>query len=214
MNNRTLIFILTWNRLNLTQNTLYSLLKYNKKEMLDILFVDNGSSDGTSEYLKSENYEVIENNKNEGIFRGTKKGWMEGVKRGYDFVLNLQNDFPCIAPVPFAVLEQYLDNNTDVGLIRLNKKRDRKKNMVTKEPVRYEKPQSFGSYSISKCNYHASFNPCLIKSSIIPALVDYDGDKPKERVIMNNLVKLNLKCAKLIPEPFLTQGDHKGGWLH
>ena len=92
MINRTLITVLTWNRRKITRNTIKSLLKYNKDNMRDILFIDNGSTDGTVEYFEKKGYEFIKNKTNEGVFKASTKAWLVGVDRGYDYILNLQND--------------------------------------------------------------------------------------------------------------------------
>ncbi|MHA1469623.1 MAG: glycosyltransferase family 2 protein [Candidatus Asgardarchaeia archaeon] len=115
--NRTLIVILTWNRLKKTRHTLNTLYKHNGKE-LDFLFVDNGSEDGTVGFLEEHGYRIIKNKTNEGIFRASTKAWMEGMNMGYDFVLNLQNDFPCTKRIPFSALENYMDNNRGVCYIK------------------------------------------------------------------------------------------------
>jgi glycosyltransferase involved in cell wall biosynthesis len=216
MTTRTLITILTWNRLKLTKNTVRSLFKNNVDNMRDILFIDNGSTDGTLEWIMKKGYGVIKNGTNEGIFRASTKAWMVGVDRKYDYILNLQNDFPCTRRIPFDMLEHYMDNNLDVGFIRLNKKKDKKKNLVTKEPIKYEIPDSAGGYTLAKNNYHAGFNPALIRSTIIKDFIVYEGDHPRERILMNNFNAMGLKCAKLLPEVFdtLKQGNHKGDWTH
>lgn len=213
--NRTLIVILTWNRLKVTKNTLKTLFKFNGKD-LDFLFIDNGSTDGTVEYLEGKGFEVIKNKTNEGIFNASAKVWKEGVKRGYDFILNLQNDFPCICKIPFKELEAYMDKNEDVCYIRLNKKKDKKFNLVTKKPIRYGRAEPVANYNIKKCNYHTGFNPALIRSTIINEFSDYDGDNPRERILMNNFERIGKQCAKLFPDVFdtLKQGSHKGDWKH
>lgn len=214
---RTLITILTWNRRKLTRNTLKSLFKFNQDNMRDILFIDNGSTDGTLEWIYKKGYEVIKNSSNEGIFRASTKAWMIGVERGYDYILNLQNDFPCTMTIPFDELESYMDKNLDVGFIRLNKKKDKKKNLVTKEPIQYEIEELMVcGHRLAKNNYHAGFNPALIRSSIIEDFIVYEGDHPRERILMNNFSAMGLKCAKLMPEVFdtLKQGNHKGDWTH
>ncbi len=214
MKKRTLITVLTWNRLNLTRDTIKSLYKHNTDDF-DLLFIDNGSTDGTIEYLEKR-YEVIKNKTNEGIFNASVKVWKEGVKRGYDFILNLQNDFPCVRKIPFKELEAYMDKNKNVCYIRLNKKKDKKINLVTKKPIRYGVPELLGNYNIKKCNYHIGFNPALIRSSIIDEFSNYDGDNPRERILMNNFERIGKQCAKLFPDVFdtLKQGSHKGDWKH
>ena len=57
---RTIITVLTWNRLeDYTKNTINKLLQHNKDNMRDIIFIDNGSTDGTVTYLKNKCFEVI-----------------------------------------------------------------------------------------------------------------------------------------------------------
>tara|TARA_Y100000310_G_scaffold341353_1_gene440224 strand:+ start:1431 stop:2084 length:654 start_codon:yes stop_codon:yes gene_type:complete len=215
---RTLIVILTWNRYKKTKHTLDTLLKFNNGTVPDILFVDNGSIDGTPDKLEKRGYEVIRNKKNEGIFNASTSTWLRGVQRGYDFILNLQNDFPCIRTITFKLLEDYLDTNKGVGFIRLNKKRDKKYNLVSKQPIRYEKPEKISNFTIEKCNYHFGFNPALIKSSIIDSIVltALKNKKKRERGIMEGFEELGLKSSKLRPEVFdtLAQGSHKGDWKH
>jgi len=213
--NRTLIVILTWNRLDKTRNTLKTLRKYNGRN-LDFLFVDNGSTDGTVEFIEKKGWKIIKNKTNEGVFRATVKAFVEGVNMGYDFILNLQNDFPCSRRIPFNIIESYMDNNSDVCYIRLNRKKDKKKNIVTNESIKYWGKENFGDYKLVKCNYHAGFNPSLIRSSIINDYVEYDGDNPRERILMNNFEKMGKQCAKLYPEVFdtLKQESHRGNWKH
>jgi len=213
--NRTLIVILTWNRLEKTKHTLKTLKKHNGRD-LDFLFVDNGSTDGTVEFVERKGWKIIKNKTNEGIFRATTKAWMEGVKMGYDFILNLQNDFPCSRRIPFNTLESYMDNNSDVCYIRLNKKKDKKKNIVTNALIKYQEEEKFEDYRILKCNYHAGFNPSMIRSTIIKDYIKYDGDNPRERILMNNFEKMGKQCAKLYPEVFetLRQNHHIPGWIH
>ena len=70
---RTLITILTWNRLNLTRETIKSLYKHCTDDF-DLLFIDNGSTDGTVEYLQEvASYGLIDkvftNTNNMGLAR-------------------------------------------------------------------------------------------------------------------------------------------------
>lgn len=200
---RTIIVILTWNRLEITLNTLKSLLKHNKNNMRDILFMDNGSTDGTVGYLEKQGYEVLKNSINEGIFMATRKVWLEGVRRGYDFILNLQNDFPCIARIPFDDMESYMDQNLDAGFIRLNKKKKKKNryiNYLKKVPIVNEPWVKVGSTYFSKHNHHFSFNPNLIRSSIIDHIVT-PIEKPRERQLMERFEELadrkNMKAVEI-----------------
>ncbi len=223
VNNRCLVIILTWNRLKLTKNTLKTFLRYNKDFIPDILFVDNGSVDGTIEYLEKEGYEVLKNKTNEGIFHATRKAWLEGVKRGYDFILNLQNDFPCIARIPFDDIELYMDQNPDAGFIRLNKKKKKKNryiNYLKKVPIVNEPWIKVGNTYFSKHNHHFSFNPNLIRSSIIDYIVN-PIEKPRERQIMERFEELadknGMKAVEIRdPCPCFDTiiRSREKGWIH
>ena len=71
------ILFFTFNRLYYTQKTLPALLESSDNLSYQIRIVDNGSTDGTVEYLQELNHprieRVIYNNKNEGLVIPTKK---------------------------------------------------------------------------------------------------------------------------------------------
>jgi GT2 family glycosyltransferase len=118
---KVLVTLLTWNRRKILKRILNSLLKRNDE--LDILAWDNGSTDKTCDLLKSMDIETINSPSNIGVFAATSKLWMEAHRRGYDFVINLQDDFPCINTIPINDMIQYLNENQDVGFILLNNKK-------------------------------------------------------------------------------------------
>ncbi len=81
---------ITKNRLDLTKKTVES---FNAKTSVDFhLFVDNGSDDGTQEYLKQFNR--VELGTNEGITDAFKIGFSQ--LKGYDFILKLDNDIETV----------------------------------------------------------------------------------------------------------------------
>lgn len=197
---RTLIVILTWNRWKqYTKQTLESLYKWNE-HVPDILFVDNASTDKTVRSLRKRGYEVLENEKNEGIFVGTRRGWLEAEKRGYDFILNLQNDFPCIAPIPFDDIYKLFDEQEDVGFVRLNykkKKPGRDRNKLTGEKLEYEPWIKVGKTEFSKHNHQFSFNPNIFRASHATHLAKKVSDNPREWNIVERFHSLKLKAVKI-----------------
>jgi len=200
MISRTLITILTWNRLEqYTKQTISTLLEQNKKNLPDLIFIDNGSTDGTPGWLKKRGYEVICNDGNEGIFHGTRKVWLEALKRGYDFVLNLQNDFPCLAPIPFEDIYRYLDEHDDIGFVRLNEKKKKKGrdiNKITSKKLKFGDWEKCGKTYFSKNNHQFSFNPNLFKASMIDRLVN-PVEKAREWQVAERCEQMGLKAAKL-----------------
>lgn len=98
------IMIVTYNRLELTKNTLDILFK-NTKYPFNLIIVDNGSSDSTIDYLKElflikvneinsfKSYSIIENKKNKGIAIGRNQGLVEAInKYNSEWLATFDND--------------------------------------------------------------------------------------------------------------------------
>ena len=82
---------ITYNRLELTKKTVES---FQSKTSVDYhLFIDNGSIDGTIEYLKDFDHILLEKN------YGIAYAFREAVSNlhGYDFILKLDNDIETIS---------------------------------------------------------------------------------------------------------------------
>lgn len=228
MKNRTIITLLTWNRLNITKQTLSSFHKHNNKH--DILVIDNGSEDGSPEWLSANGYNVIRNQTNEGIFAATKTVWFDALIRGYDFILNLQNDFPCVRTIPFQTIEKYLDSSTDVGFVLLNdkskvvkyksdgrivnKQNDNRKNKITDKKIVYQKWTELDGTKFRKGNHHFTFNPSIFSVNLVSNLVG-STDKPRERGLMENFHRTKLLSAHLDKICFETiLRPRNDGWIH
>jgi glycosyltransferase involved in cell wall biosynthesis len=198
--------------LNTLKKTLAEFYEYNGKSQ-DIMVLDNGSKDGTPDWLRSEGFDILSEDVNLGVFDGTMKLWQEALKRGYDFILNLQDDFPCIATIPFDTLEAFLDQEKDVGYIRLNDKKDQTENIVTRKPIVFGEKIKLGNYKFRKYNYHATFNPCLIRSKLVPLFVK-DQKKHRERGLMEKFAATGLLAARVYPSMFITlpQRPRINGW--
>lgn len=81
---------ITYNRLDLTKQTIES---FNSKTSVDYhLFIDNGSTDGTINYIKSFDHILLE--KNYGIAYAFREAFDK--LQGYDFILKLDNDVETI----------------------------------------------------------------------------------------------------------------------
>lgn len=98
---------ITYNRLSLTKETVKSF--YSKTDVDLHVFVDNGSTDGTQEYLKDFNHILLEKN------YGIAYAFREAVNqiKGYDFILKLDNDVETVTDDIIAkMLEFYALNGT------------------------------------------------------------------------------------------------------
>lgn len=96
---------ITYNRLDLTMATMESF--YTKTSVDYHLFVDNGSTDGTVEWLK--NYDRILLDKNYGI----TEAFCLAVSKldGYDYILKLDNDVETVTDDLVAKMVSFLDKN-------------------------------------------------------------------------------------------------------
>ncbi len=92
------IVMLSYNRVEYTKKTIASYEKQiGGKDAFDFFVYDNGSTDGTAEYLKnyngSLNLDVILGKENIGIARGTKLLLKEKCfGKGYDFIVKVDDD--------------------------------------------------------------------------------------------------------------------------
>lgn len=87
------VIILNWNGKSDTIECLDSLYQ-SKESCFEIILVDNGSSDGSSEYFK-KNYPrltIIENQRNLGFAEGNNRGIVYALENGFSHVLLLNND--------------------------------------------------------------------------------------------------------------------------
>ncbi|MHA1648597.1 MAG: glycosyltransferase family 2 protein [Candidatus Helarchaeota archaeon] len=89
------ILILTWNKLEYTRKCLEYLEKNTKYPDWEVIFIDNGSKDGTQKFLKeirssdTKKYRIILNNSNVGYARGVNQGIK--IANG-EYILLLNND--------------------------------------------------------------------------------------------------------------------------
>ena len=103
------IIYLTYNRLYYTKITLPALLDSSNHISFQVRIVDNGSTDGTVEYLKSLNHprieKIIYNTKNKGLVKPTKQFWKES---NANFVGKIDNDI--------LVPNEWIDNLVNAHL--------------------------------------------------------------------------------------------------
>jgi hypothetical protein len=85
--------ILNWNQQQLTLDCLDSLAKVEYPN-LEVILVDNGSTDGSAEAIRSRypSVIVIENGENLGFSEGNNVGMRYALAHGADYVLLLNND--------------------------------------------------------------------------------------------------------------------------
>ena len=111
------IVILTFNQLKYTKECVESIRKHTP-EQHEIIFVDNGSTDGTKKWLRRQlqenpHYRLIENKANLGFAKGCNQGI--AAARG-EYLLLLNNDVVVTPHWLFGMLE-CLNRNSDIGIV-------------------------------------------------------------------------------------------------
>jgi len=113
----TSIVILTYNQLEYTKKCIMSIRKYTP-EPHEIIFIDNGSTDGTVRWLEklvseNNNYVLIQNTTNLGF----AKGCNQGIESSHgEFVLLMNNDVIVTDGWLSGMLE-CLNSASDVGIV-------------------------------------------------------------------------------------------------
>lgn len=114
--NNIAIVILTWNGLKYTRRCLESLNLSSLPTWVEIIVVDNGSTDGTVEYLRKTNrIRLIENEQNLGYSRAVNMG-IQAAKPDADIVL-LNNDVELIEPDWLDRLSEAALTKEELGII-------------------------------------------------------------------------------------------------
>lgn len=89
---KTLIVVLNWNSREMTAQCIHSLLAM--EGSFHILVVDNGSRDGSVEYLRNRfpQIRVVANRRNLGFAAGCNVGIRQGLAEAADYILLVNND--------------------------------------------------------------------------------------------------------------------------
>ena len=110
---RTAVVIPNWNGLDTIQECLDSVLKQTR----EIIVVDNGSTDGSLEFIRSSYpaVELVKNKVNLGFAGGVNTGINKARELGYDYVILLNND-AVVENNWLKLLVSELDKQSDVGI--------------------------------------------------------------------------------------------------
>ncbi len=114
---KTVIVVLNWNSHEVTKECVQSLLAMTGASF-EILIVDNGSRDGSLEYLRQAfpEIDIIPNSRNLGFTGGCNLGINQAMDQGSDYVLLVNND-TIVKPTFLAELLAESERNPRAGMV-------------------------------------------------------------------------------------------------
>jgi len=112
------IIILTWNGIEYTKKCLDTLIKNTGYTDYNIIIVDNGSTDGTVEFLnKTSGISTIFNSKNEGFVRANNQAIEQTDPESDIILLNNDTEIPYDQKKWLDNLQQAAYSNNDIGIV-------------------------------------------------------------------------------------------------
>ncbi|KAF0133128.1 MAG: glycosyl transferase family protein [Candidatus Saganbacteria bacterium] len=107
------IIIASKNNRKLLEECLASIFQSTKKYSFEIIVVDNASSDGSQEMVKSKfpSVKLIENNENMGFVKASNQG-LKTINARYAMLLN---DDTIVKPNTFDAMVEFMDNTKEAG---------------------------------------------------------------------------------------------------
>jgi GT2 family glycosyltransferase len=110
------VIVLTWNALAFTRECLEKLRTVTEHPAYRVIVVDNGSTDGTLDYLRSLDWiSLVSNETNQGYTKANNQG-LEATRPDEDVVL-LNNDIMLDDPAWLTKLQQVAYSDVDVGVV-------------------------------------------------------------------------------------------------
>lgn len=114
--NRILVVVVAYNAMKWVDRCLGSI--GNSTLPADVFVVDNGSSDGTQDYIEDffPHVHLYRNNENSGFGRANNIGFQYALKHGYEYVYLLNQD-AWIYPDTFATLVDAMEKDRALGIL-------------------------------------------------------------------------------------------------
>ena len=116
MSNKILVIVVTYNGMKWMDRCLGSLTK--SKLPVDVILIDNGSTDGTPEYVSEKFPEVklVATGENHGFGRANNIGFRHALEHEYDYVYLLNQD-AWVFPDTFSALVDAMENDKSLGVL-------------------------------------------------------------------------------------------------
>jgi rhamnopyranosyl-N-acetylglucosaminyl-diphospho-decaprenol beta-1,3/1,4-galactofuranosyltransferase len=132
---KTIAIVVTYNRLELLKQCVRS-LQDQTKAVDAILVVNNGSTDGTAEWLKSQGGLLVHTQENLGGAGGFYHGMQKSLELGYDWSWCMDDDC-VVAPTAFEELSKHLNQTGNIyGSVAISETDTQKLAWYTKVKLR------------------------------------------------------------------------------
>ena len=114
--NKILVIIVTYNAMEWAERCFGSIR--NSTIPVDLYIIDNGSTDGTQEYILNycSNVHFVQSKENLGFGRANNLGLVYALKNDYDYVYLLNQD-AWVAPDCFEILIRSFETNQEYGIL-------------------------------------------------------------------------------------------------
>lgn len=129
-NGRVSVVILSCKRLDYLKKTCETLFNHIDTHEPDVdieyILVDNGSRPELLEYVKTQRFhKIIDNKKNLGLARGLNQGFTAAVG---EFIFQLQDDWTCNTALPLIKMSlEVMHEYEDIGIVRLKQGEQKRK---------------------------------------------------------------------------------------
>ena len=205
------ITILTYKRYSFFKKTLESFIKLNKahlKQFLIIILVQGDKDEDIEKVInkyKNQIYNVIRPGVNLGCAMGYSILMKEALKLNLPYIIHLEDDFLSNESLSNYLHEliRLMEERNDVGCVRLRSLKDNVNdyNVISKNKIKYK--EVIGNIAIG--NAHFTFNPTIVKSSVIKKIIPTTSEKNA----MQKYQKMGLKTGQLLAECFSHIGNER-----
>ena len=116
MRNKILVIVVTYNGMKWVDRCLGSLSM--SKIPVDVIVIDNGSTDGTPDYIAEyfPEMKIVATGENHGFGRANNIGFRHAMKNGYEYVYLLNQD-AWVFPDTFGILVDAMEDDKSLGVL-------------------------------------------------------------------------------------------------
>ena len=181
MNSEILVIVVTFNGMQWIERCIRSVRE--SRTPADIMVIDNGSTDGTPEWLQEHGVDVIRNSSNLGFGAANNIGLKRAVEEGYAYAYLLNQD-AWVSPDCFGTLVSAFDSDKRYGILSpiqydgSGKKMDRQFAKRCKSRIKKHKGETIVEVPFVMAAHWMISRSCLLRTGgFSPAFSHYGEDE-------------------------------------